>query len=85
MRSLTALPLPDRLRLMRLAHSISLLVCAALLTATLSACRLKTTGAPLALQAATPATLLDSTLGPQSSQSALAQGPLVLVFYRGHW
>lgn len=51
----------------------------------LSACRLHTTTPPLAAQAVTPAFTLDSTAGSLSAQSALSSGPLVLVFYRGHW
>lgn len=57
----------------------------ALFALTAGGCRLATVGSPLATQTAAPAATLESTLGPLSTQSALAQGPLVLVFYRGHW
>lgn len=62
---------------------LSLFVLTALTS--LSACRLHTTTPPLAAQAAAPAFTLDSTAGSLSAQSALSSGPLVLVFYRGHW
>jgi hypothetical protein len=51
----------------------------------LGACRLHTTTPPLAAQAAAPAFALASTAGPLDAQSTLAGGPLLLVFYRGHW
>jgi len=71
---------------MRSAHSRRALVGAALMMlAAFSACRLTSTGSPLLAQATAPAMVLESTLGPLNSQSALAGGPLVLVFYRGHW
>ncbi len=56
-----------------------------LLMATQGACRLHTTGSQPALRAAAPALLLESSLGPLDSRAALAHGPLVLIFYRGHW
>ena len=51
----------------------------------LAGCRLHATGPALA-EAARPASFtLPSTSGTLDSAAALAQGPLVLIFYRGHW
>lgn len=58
---------------------------AGLLLATQGGCRLQTTGSQPAVQTAAPAALLDSSLGVLDSRAALARGPLVLIFYRGHW
>ena len=48
-------------------------------------CRLQTTSEPLALQAVAPSLVLSSTAGTLDSKQAISQGPLVLIFYRGHW
>lgn len=48
-------------------------------------CHVKTTGEPLALETLAPPVKLSSTMGELDSRQALARGPLVLVFYRGHW
>lgn len=58
---------------------------ALLLLMVLASCRLTPTGSPLSAQAMAPPMVLASTLGQLNSQSALASGPLVLVFYRGHF
>lgn len=48
-------------------------------------CALRGVKAPLAASGIAPALALPSTDGPMDSRAALAQGPLVLVFYRGDW
>jgi hypothetical protein len=71
---------------MRTALSLRTLAAAALTAlVTLAACHLTPVGSPLTAQATAPEVALDSTLGPLRSPQALAGGPLVLVFYRGHW
>jgi hypothetical protein len=49
------------------------------------ACRLAPAGRPLPTAATAPAFHLESTVGPLDVRAALAAGPLVLLFYRGHW
>jgi hypothetical protein len=49
------------------------------------ACRLTPAATPLSLRTVAPPFSLPSTAGVLDSRAALAQGPLVLVFYRGHW
>lgn len=51
----------------------------------LAGCMLHATG-PTLETAATPASFtLPSTGGTLDSAAAVARGPLVLIFYRGHW
>lgn len=71
---------------MRTARSLPSLGGAALaLLAIVAACHLTPKAPPLLAAATAPQFAVESTLGPQSSQAALARGPLLLVFYRGHW
>ena len=69
----------------RIGAALRLGALALVVATTLAACRLTTKTPPLLAQAAGPAFAIDSTLGPLSSQEALSRGPLVLIFYRGHW
>jgi len=48
-------------------------------------CRLTATGPALPVAARPAGFVLASTQGPLDSAAAVAQGPLVLIFYRGHW
>lgn len=70
---------------MRTPSFVRAAIGAALLLAALPACKLNTAEAPLATQVQAPAIKLASSLGEVSTQTALAQGPMVLIFYRGHW
>ena len=69
------------MRRARLAQMMVGLAC--LLVA--SACQLKRTGPSLPPQSMAPPVVLESTRGPLDTQAAISRGPLVLVFYRGHW
>ena len=51
----------------------------------LLSCALRGVVAPLEVGPTAPPVLLASTDGPQDSRQALQRGPLVLIFYRGHW
>lgn len=64
---------------------VALLSSSLLSLAAVGGCHLTTAASPLPAQTAAPAATLESTLGPLNTQSALSQGALVLVFYRGHW
>lgn len=48
-------------------------------------CRLSPKAVPATEQALITPFVAESTLGRLDSAAALAQGPLVLIFYRGHW
>lgn len=89
MRETNSITMPsykrEDVRMRRAGPSIWLIGLSLFVLTALSACRLHTTTPPLAAQAAAPAFTLDSTAGSLSAQSALSSGPLVLVFYRGHW
>lgn len=51
----------------------------------LAACQLHSTGHTLETAAIPASFTLPSTEGTLDSAAALSKGPLVLIFYRGHW
>jgi hypothetical protein len=48
-------------------------------------CRVSPRGTPLAEQTVAAPFTAQSSLGELDAGAALGRGPLVLIFYRGHW
>lgn len=48
-------------------------------------CRVSPRGTPMAEQAVAAPFTAKSSLGELDMTAALGRGPLVLIFYRGHW
>lgn len=72
----------NRSRLWRRAAMVLWLAAA---SAQFSGCALVPKAVPLTEQAAPQPFTLASNQGPLSSSDALARGPLVVLFYRGHF
>ena len=50
-----------------------------------TACSLQPKSPPLVTQMTVASFAVDTHLGTQSTEEALRKGPLVVLFYRGHW
>ncbi len=55
------------------------------LLVTSTACSLQPKSPPIATQMTMASFAVDTHLGKKSAEEALQKGPLVVLFYRGHW
>lgn len=81
--SVSSPPLPFLRICRRMPQALCGLGLSLLLTG--SACSLQPKSPPLSTRMTMASFSADSHLGRQSAEEALQKGPLVVLFYRGHW